>query len=458
LSGPTMSLVLRVAGPVLAVAVALGWCGLLREEAIPGRDEPIGNYAARVLQRSGELAEEAYIQVLRIVPGLATVTVGSRHSKGSTNEASPLRDNPVAAADTLKQTLAKDEVGIDAQQKVSAKRYAEVLKEASVNDAPVLPETPDEVRLRMGKAEADGPEMRCGQSIPTRSVLVTRDVELEAVSEFQGARGAGTFAWKYKVTFRNRGQETVQMLTRHWVFVDAHGGLSAEVKGPGARGVTPVLPPGGEWTYESGTSLSTPIGSMYGSFNFEVLKTSRVGEPRSFSARVARLALSHDGLSQKVPCIPEASADLLPSTSVLAIERVIIGGNADFVRKKKKKYTFAYDVQINNARHDDVEVVGHRWVVVDSTGKQHVMAEGPGVGGVYQSRSRRLSAGDAFRTQGELVSPTPEANAEGTYRVLVAGDDGSKVEIEARTGFMGLSADKDLTHVKNFVVDPKFTR
>ena len=32
-----------------------------------------------------------------------------------------------------------------------------------------------------------------------------------------------------------RAQETVQMLTRHWVFVDALGRLSAEVMGPGAR-------------------------------------------------------------------------------------------------------------------------------------------------------------------------------------------------------------------------------
>ena len=33
----------------------------------------------------------------------------------------------------------------------------------------------------------------------------------------------------------------------------------------GARGVTPVLPPGGQWVYESGTSLKTPHGTMHGS-------------------------------------------------------------------------------------------------------------------------------------------------------------------------------------------------
>eukprot|EP00435_Cladocopium_sp_Y103_P017147 s1825_g4.t1 len=41
--------------------------------------------------------------------------------------------------------------------------------------------------------------------------------------------------------------------------------IATEELGAGARGVTPVLPPQGEWTYESGTSLDTPYGSMHGS-------------------------------------------------------------------------------------------------------------------------------------------------------------------------------------------------
>ena len=47
------------------------------------------------------------------------------------------------------------------------------------------------------------------------------------------------------MTFTNRGRDTVQMVARHWVFVDVEGGV-VEVKGPGARGVTPVLMPGEE--------------------------------------------------------------------------------------------------------------------------------------------------------------------------------------------------------------------
>lgn len=129
------------------------------------------------------------------------------------------------------------------------------------------------------------------------------------------------------------------MLTRHWIFVDALGRLSAEVKGPGskpssvrrhagARGVTPVLPPMGEWSYESGTSLDTPFGSMQGSFQFDVLSPRAL----SFSGRVGRLALSNDGRRMEVPCVEEAHQGL-PLTSVLAVERVILGARAEFARK-----------------------------------------------------------------------------------------------------------------------------
>ena len=74
-------------------------------------------------------------------------------------------------------------------------------------------------------------------------------------SRFQGVHN-GEYMWAYTVHFRNAGRDTVQMLTRHWVFADAHG-RTHEMKGPGARGVTPVLGPGDSWQYESGSTLTT---------------------------------------------------------------------------------------------------------------------------------------------------------------------------------------------------------
>jgi len=379
----------------------------------------------------------------------------------------PSGQQEVRPQGALKQEVAKNEREIDAQQKVSTEWYIEAKRAAaSEEEVLVLPLQPDEVRERMAPIDPAGPEMRCGQAIPPESSVTTRDIELRARSSFQGKHG-DAYAWKYVVTFKNRGRETVQMLTRHWVFVDAQGRLDSEVKGPGARGVTPVLPPGGEWSYESGTSLATPYGSMHGSFQFEVLQGSSRPADRSFSGRVGRLLLaSGPGDRREVPCISSASASLLPLTSVLSTERVILGGRAEFVGRRKVKeeggkgesweYAFSYDVQLNNARADLVQVVAHSWTVVDSAGRRKVVADGPGVGGTHGRKSRDLPAGDAFRVQGQLTSRTAEANAEGTYKVIIKTEDGIFQEIEARTDFMGLAAERSTTHVPNFVAQEGF--
>lgn len=434
---------------LLAVSAVAALLAILAPEFIPG-----------FLADTGRMLEDLYLQLL-LLPGAAnasvtpTKTAGADLKQEQQEETRKNADTLLAEADVLRQKKATNEREIDAQQRISAQRYAEARRaEPDMADIVPLPvEHPDEIRQRM-VVDRFGPEMRCGETLPPESRITTRSVELHAESIFQGSYG-GQFAWKYVVTFSNNGEETVQMLTRHWVFVDALGRLETEVKGPGARGVTPVLPPGGQWVYESGTRLKTPHGTMHGSFQFEILKSSQRLDSRSFSARVGRLALSEDGRPKNVPCVSEAEEGMLPLTSVLAVERVILGGRADLVRRKNGSFIFSYDVQINNARESDVEVVGHFWEVVDSKGHRHIAASGEGVGGVFTGTSRSLAAGDAFRVQGQVASPTAEGNAQGTYRVRIQ-EAGNEIEIEARTDWMGLSADKETTHVPNFVADPNF--
>ena len=90
-----------------------------------------------------------------------------------------------------------------------------------------------------------------------------------------------------QVEIRNVGSAVVQMLTRHWVFVDSATPPSVhEVKGPGARGVMKVLQPGEKWVYHSGTSLATATGSMHGSMQFIVRGNLPRGEDRQFSVRL----------------------------------------------------------------------------------------------------------------------------------------------------------------------------
>ena len=63
----------------------------------------------------------------------------------------------------------------------------------------------------------------------------------------------------------NQGQETVQLLTRHWIITDAFDHVE-EVKGPGVVGEQPVLAPGESFKYSSWCPLKTPTGIMHGTY------------------------------------------------------------------------------------------------------------------------------------------------------------------------------------------------
>jgi ApaG protein len=75
----------------------------------------------------------------------------------------------------------------------------------------------------------------------------------------------GRFLFAYTVTIRNTGEVTAQLVSRHWIITDS-GGQIEEVRGPGVVGEQPVLKPGQSFQYTSGCPLSTPVGSMHGSY------------------------------------------------------------------------------------------------------------------------------------------------------------------------------------------------
>jgi ApaG protein len=96
----------------------------------------------------------------------------------------------------------------------------------------------------------------------TRAITVTvRPTFLED----QSSPGDAHFVWAYRVRIENNGEETVQLLRRHWRITDALGRVQ-EVKGSGVVGEQPVLKPGGSYEYTSGTPLTTPSGFMVGSY------------------------------------------------------------------------------------------------------------------------------------------------------------------------------------------------
>jgi ApaG protein len=75
----------------------------------------------------------------------------------------------------------------------------------------------------------------------------------------------GRWFWAYHIRLENEGEETVQLLTRHWVITDGRGARHT-VEGEGVVGEQPVIEPGASFDYVSGCPLATPSGAMHGNY------------------------------------------------------------------------------------------------------------------------------------------------------------------------------------------------
>jgi len=73
------------------------------------------------------------------------------------------------------------------------------------------------------------------------------------------------YVFAYTIVLSNTGTVTAQLISRHWVITDGTGGVQ-EVRGLGVVGEQPLLKPGDSYEYTSGTAISTPVGSMKGSY------------------------------------------------------------------------------------------------------------------------------------------------------------------------------------------------
>ena len=81
----------------------------------------------------------------------------------------------------------------------------------------------------------------------------------------QSAPDRDSYVFTYSVTIKNKGQVGAQLIARHWIITDANNHIE-EIRGLGVVGRQPLLKPGEEFEYTSGTSLATPQGSMQGEF------------------------------------------------------------------------------------------------------------------------------------------------------------------------------------------------
>src|SRR4029079_17846124 len=118
------------------------------------------------------------------------------------------------------------------------------------------------------------------------SEAVTNNVRVEVESQYAPEHSQpfhSEWFFHYTVRIANEGDETVQLLTRHWIITDATGHVAEvegarggiipdaaahveEVKGAGVVGEQPVLRPGESFQYTSGCPLKTSTGVMRGTY------------------------------------------------------------------------------------------------------------------------------------------------------------------------------------------------
>lgn len=93
------------------------------------------------------------------------------------------------------------------------------------------------------------------------------------------------YVFAYSIRIANEGARTAQLLSRHWIITHGTGHVE-EVKGPGVVGAQPRLEPGQAFEYTSGCVLSTPHGTMHGTYEM------KRDDGSTFNATVAPFSLS----------------------------------------------------------------------------------------------------------------------------------------------------------------------
>ena len=90
------------------------------------------------------------------------------------------------------------------------------------------------------------------------------DVETRYI-ENQSNPEQNYYVFAYTITIHNHGRQSAKLLTRHWVITDSNQKVQ-EVRGDGVVGEQPLLKPGAQFVYTSGTMLETAVGTMKGSY------------------------------------------------------------------------------------------------------------------------------------------------------------------------------------------------
>jgi ApaG protein len=124
----------------------------------------------------------------------------------------------------------------------------------------------------------------------------TKDVVVRVAPAYMAEQSRpeeGQWLWSYVVEIENHGTQTVTLMSRHWIITDARNRVE-EVKGPGVVGEQPVLGPREAFRYNSGCPLTTPSGSMRGTYQM----VTAAGE--AFDVEIPAFSLHLPGALRRV--------------------------------------------------------------------------------------------------------------------------------------------------------------
>jgi ApaG protein len=104
--------------------------------------------------------------------------------------------------------------------------------------------------------------------------VVAKSIYLPDESDQESER----YFFAYTITITNSGTVAAQLVSRHWVITDADNNVQ-EVRGLGVVGQQPTLRPGESFEYSSGSAISTPVGTMRGSYQVVAEDGTRFDAP-----------------------------------------------------------------------------------------------------------------------------------------------------------------------------------
>ena len=114
------------------------------------------------------------------------------------------------------------------------------------------------------------------------------EIRIEPVSTYvaeQSDPSRDQFVFSYTIRITNVGTVAARLVSRHWIITDGEHRVQ-EVRGAGVIGQQPRLAPGESFEYTSGASLTTPVGTMRGSYQM------LAEDGREFDATIPPFTLS----------------------------------------------------------------------------------------------------------------------------------------------------------------------